>query len=439
MFKNWYRLGVSLTTLFVLAFGPAAPSAMADGGVVVLPNGGLYEVCYSAALDPLTGVIALTGFAGSNTLAASLLPSGELNAAFRGGIVLTDVSNVGLMSVSNACAVQPDGKVLSGGWFHYMAGGRAKYGFALVRYNTNGTLDKTFNKSGMVKTKLAETAWINAMVLQPDGKTVVTGRYGGKLITARYTTSGQLDSSFGSGGIVLAPSSVGSSSGSSIALQGDKIIVGATDFSGNNDTMKLIRYSTKGVLDVSFGVLGVASFAAGGSFYGSQLHGIVVDPLDDNSIVAAGKSGDGQRYHLTLARFTSGGILDPSFGNGQGTQGYITFQPEPNDFIAQSVALDGIGRIVTAGYYFEYGTGGSRDHILVARFLDNGTPDPGFNGGVNGGVGYAADFSGDAQSVLVQPDGSIVAAGLIHSDTLPSTSEIVVVRYVDNGTPDLGF
>ncbi len=432
MFKNWYRLGVSLTTLLALAFGPAAPSAMAAGGVVVLPNGGLWEVCQSAALDPLTGVIALTGSAGYNTLAASLLPSGDLNAAFRGGIVVTSVG--GGRSGSNACAVQTDGKVLSGGSFTYSG----RNGFALVRYNTNGTLDKTFNKTGMVQTKFTDNAFISAMVLQPDGKIVVTGTFATRVITARYTANGKLDSSFGSGGIVLAPAFPdSSSSGSSIALQGDKIIVGANAFHNPAHRMKLIRYFPNGALDVSFGDSGVASFFADG-FYGTFLGDIVVDPLD-GSIVATGWSNDNQLGQLTLARFNSDGGLDLSFGNGQGHQGFITFFPEVVDpsgpwwvsFRATSVALDDFGRIVIAGFREDL-VGRT---ILVARFFDDGTPDTG-DTGFNNRAGYAADVPGGATAVLVQPDGNIVAAGTITSG---STSSIVVVRYLPNGTPDPDF
>ena len=71
-----------------------------------------------------------------------------------------------------ACAVDANGKLLSAGFYTYSGG----EGFALVRSDTNGALDTTFNKTGIVTTKFSSNfAKINAIALQSNGDIVVAG------------------------------------------------------------------------------------------------------------------------------------------------------------------------------------------------------------------------------------------------------------------------
>ena len=306
-------LWLGLITLFVAAFGSATPPALAEGGIVTLPNGGAYQVALGAALDSTTGKIYVSGFSGSSTtLAGSVLSDGDLNTAFRGGVVLTPVaatvSGYSGRDASNACAVQSDGKLVSAGWYVEGKPGRLTYGFALVRYNTNGTLDKTFNKTGIVKTSFGtKIARINAMVLQSDGKILVTGRYENPsrcVVLARYAANGLLDSTFGSGGKVITTIS---GEGMGIAIHNGGIVVGANTADGG----AVIRFTQNGSLDTTFGTGGMAQFAIPDPdpVTYTDLHAIAVDP-SDNGIIAVGKFSDGMTYHLTLARFTADGMLD---------------------------------------------------------------------------------------------------------------------------------
>ncbi|MGA2259017.1 MAG: hypothetical protein ABSG53_30470 [Thermoguttaceae bacterium] len=449
MFNSSLRLGVILVTLFGFGLGLRCAlvqngnGTIANGnvtvanGMVIVSSGGIQERCSSAALDAVTGAIVVTGIASSvdssaNFLAASVLSNGALNTAFGGGIVVTNVSasKRTLANWSRACAVQPDGKVLSGGSCEYLASGIVTHGFALVRYNSNGALDKTFNQGGIVTTSFSSAAWLKAMVLQSDGEIVVTGSLLGdidKVITARYTASGQLDSTFGSGGTVITTIPNESANARVIALQSDgSIVVGANLVSSVN--MALIRYTANGNLDTSFGNGGTATFSVAG-VRGSTLRDIVVDPADD-SIIIAGNSSDGVSDDLTLVRFMAGGMLDTTFGDGDG---YIR-----EDFgstrrsSASSVALQNDGKIVVCG-------GAPNGNLLVARFDTHGALDragstsPGFG---RNGQGYAEDFpncTATGHSVLVQSDGKIVVAGLA------SSIGIGIVRYNPDGTPDTSF
>lgn len=449
MFSHSKSLWLGLVTLVVMALDPAAPSALAEDGEVTLPSVGGYGWDYAlgSALDTTNGRIYVSGWAYTSsvnfsTLAGSVLSNGDLNTSFGGGVVLTPVAAVIAgcrgRDGANACAVQPDGKLVSGGWYVEGKPFKQTYGIALVRYNQNGTLDTTFNPQydrkgrviggGIVKTSFgANEAQINAIALQADGKILVTGRYFG---LARYTADGRLDSTFGSGGLVSMPAGIGRS----IALHAGGIVVGTSI----GDYMAVIRFTQNGALDTSFGTDGVAQFAVPDpdpATY-TQLYAIAVDPAD-NGIIAAGKFSDGvpgdyhYRYFLTLARFTADGDLDVTFGDTG--FGYTTFGSGTGDYVAEAVALQADGKIVAAGYASETST-----NVLVARFNSDGTPDLTFNQAVT--PGFADDFVGVAHSVLIQSDGNIVAAGAItDGGSSPQTSTIVIVRYLPDGTPDLSF
>jgi uncharacterized delta-60 repeat protein len=460
MFKNWYPLIVIRMTLLVFGFGlrwelvqhdketaPNDNGPVANGngtivhvnrtvanGMVILSKGNVRASCSSAALDPVTGGIVVTGVAHtaearSNFLAASVLSTGALNTTFGGGIVATSLGGCksSLWDASRACAVQPDGRVLSAGWHEELADGASTHGFGLVRYNTNGTLDETFNEGGIVTTMFGSAAWLSAMALQSDGKIVLTGSSPGvdnEIITVRYTASGQLDTTFGSGGTVMTTVPNECVEAAAIVLQSSGRMVVAANLSSSAH-MALIRYTAKGDVDTAFGKGGVATFNATG-LQGSTMRDMVVDPADD-SIIAAGESLVGDSEDLTLVRFTAGGLLDTKFGGGKG---YIREDfGAPQNSSATSVALQVDGKIVICGD----APGGKS---LVARFLKDGELDraddksPGFG---PKGCGYADDFllvPASGHAVLIQGDGKIVVAGTT------AAKAIGIVRYNADGTPD---
>ncbi len=280
-------------------------------------------------------------------VASSVSYSGTLNKAFGGGFVATDVTGEGWQQWPNACAVDSDGKLLSGGQCIYETGKGKNLtigqGFALVRYDTNGALDTTFNKTGIVKTNFKFDAAIKAIVLQASGSNeniVVAGGYstnGSPIVLARYTSSGVLDSTFGSGGTLSTASPALNTDVQDVALQSDgSIVVGAEFFSSSElASLALIRYTANGKLDTTFGSNGIVTLAIGNQ--NTHLNGITID-ANDNIVVAGDCDGD-----MVLARFTADGDLDATFANGNG---YVT---ESFASTACAAAIDGAGNIVVSG------------------------------------------------------------------------------------------
>lgn len=126
---------------------------------------------------------------------------GTLDAGFgtNGEILVT----AGLGMTGNAMALQPDGKIIAGGTLDTEVG----VDFILARYTTTGTLDLSFGVGGTVSTDMgAGVNDLQALALQPDGKIVVTGLHltetESHMALARYNTDGSLDTSFDTDGLL---------------------------------------------------------------------------------------------------------------------------------------------------------------------------------------------------------------------------------------------
>jgi uncharacterized delta-60 repeat protein len=275
---------------------------------------------------------------------------------------------------------------------------------------------------------------------------------------------GELDASFGTGGLAIVDATLGQTSFEAVALRADGSILaaGAADFSG-----LIVRYDATGVPDPTFGtngaligmnnVVDLASYADGrfltlGSPYvtvGRRLSngdpdpsfgvgGVVQVPTidgkfstpvalalqSDGKIVVAGNLSGALSFPVTifLVRFDDHGVLDPTFGNGgivttslDGTQGA--------EALALSIAPD--GKILV---------GGAREtfQALVLRYLDGGSLDPSFGAG-----GVAATVGGRVYALASQPDGKILAAGAINGRSFRGGP--LVERLLDDGSLDPTF
>ena len=128
---------------------------------------------------------------------------------------------------------------------------------ALVRYNSNGSLDSSFSDNGIQNANLNWFGQINSLALQADGKIVAAGNVwngsNNDVAVARYNTNGSLDSTFSSNGIQQTDLGNSEDIGSSVAVQSDgKIVVAGSVYNYANTDFVIIRYNTDGSPDVSF-------------------------------------------------------------------------------------------------------------------------------------------------------------------------------------------
>ena len=179
-------------------------------------------------------------------------------------------------------------------------------------------------------------------------------------------TPGQLDSTFGAGGVAFVPFGAVSSGRQVVRIQNDGriIVAGTAEHAGRND-FALARYTPGGSLDTSFDGDGVVITPIG-------VESTVWDMTIDNSgkIVVSGSSSNGSRTDFTLARYNTDGSLDPSLdGDGILTTSFGTSST------ARAVAVQGNGKI------FAVGDAGA-DVIAAARYNDDGSIDTSFAGGL---------------------------------------------------------
>ena len=301
-----------------------------------------------------------------------------------------------------------------------------------------GVLDPSFGRGGKVITDLGGGSYVeeaSAVAIQADGKIVATGFSNARgsidFAVVRYTTRGRLDTSFGSGGRVLTDlGRRGDDFGHGVAIQADgKIVVaGYSDVAEKRD-FALVRYTAAGKLDATFGS-GGRVLTDLGAMSDDEAHAVVVQA--DGKIVVAGSSATKDRSDFALARYTPAGKLDAGFGRG----GVMT--ASSGAATAYAVALQGDGKIVAAG--------SDRGDFAVARYTTRGRRDAGF--GVGGVVltAFGAKTEAYAEGVAVQKDGTIVAAGVRHpvqgddgrNDT-PRGDDFLVVRYTPGGKTDTSF
>jgi uncharacterized delta-60 repeat protein len=130
--------------------------------------------------------------------------------------------------------------------------------FVVTHHSAEGRSDRDFGSRGGVTTDVGtlDVAWDAA--LQADGKIVVAGTAGGwpaedEFVVLRYLPDGQLDTSFGSGGLVVTDFG-GEAEAYAVAIQGDGKIVAAGEA---DESIALARYLDDGTLDGDFGTGGL--------------------------------------------------------------------------------------------------------------------------------------------------------------------------------------
>lgn len=340
----------------------------------------------------------------------------------------TTFGSIGLVTTSlrtedhaYGVAVQTDGKIVAAG---------QTYGFPntsgmIVRYNTDGTLDSTFDGDGIAT---LPSARLTDVVIQNDGKIVVVGwgasggAQEGNYMLARFTTSGALDTTFDTDGVVITDLG-GSDFASAIALASDGklVVAGLKDFS----VWAIVRYTTTGALDTTFDVDGIAITSSINAFQPPD-----VAVYTDGRVVVVGSPD--------VIRYQSNGAIDLTFGGGDGRV----------PVFGRAVAIEGGGKIVVGGGNNDPG---GRFDFAVTRLQIDGTLDTSFGTGgtVQTDFGYAPPVSPGNESyttdtlrdIVLQPNGKIVAVGNVASNQYSGSepTHTAVVRYTANGVLDTTF
>ncbi len=360
-------------------------TSFSGDGKLTTEFGSSYDRAYDMAIQADGKIIVVGGSIVSTSFDFALArynTDGSLDTSFSGDGKLTTA--IGSSDdEAFGVAIQPDGKIVVAGrsWVG------STYEAAVVRYNTNGSLDTSFSSDGKLTTAIGTSQDnIFDVAIQVDGKIIIAGytRFNptyADFALARYNTDGSLDTSFSGDGKLTTNIGSRDDLAFSVAVQSDgKIIVaGVSDNVVDND-FALVRYNTNGTLDTSFSGDGKLTTAIGAAHDNASAVAIQAD----GKIIVAGASTVGSNYEFALVRYNSNGSLDTSFsGDGKLTTPIGTAGANGN-----SVALQSDGKIVVAG-----GSGGNSVDFAVARYEGVSTP-PALPGDYNQDNAVdAADYS----------------------------------------------
>jgi len=283
-----------------------------------------------------------------------------------------------------------------------------------------GSLDPTFGTGGKALLDFGlASEQANALVVQPDGRTVVVGTDGnGDIAVARFRANGLPDFTFGGGDGKFTVGFGGTEVATSVAVQRDgKIVIGGfTDAqtAGNNDFLAMRVLADGSGLDPSFSKVGATTigYDIGGKFddaaYSVAIQG-------DGKIVLAGYDQFGATdYDFAVVRLMPDGSLDTSFGFLGGGDFYF-FDAGPGGLFedkSQTLQIQNNGQMILAGSAQISLTGTA---IAVVRINTDGTLDPAFGTGGQLLFGFspAGTDIARATSIAVQSDGDIVGVGFL--------------------------
>jgi uncharacterized delta-60 repeat protein len=336
-------------------------------------------------------LLALSTFFTPQTQAQTDCPLGQLDTSFYPG---TGANNNVWRTV-----IQPDGKIIIAGEFTSYDGTNRN---RIARLNSDGTLDASFDPG------TGFDNWINALVLQPDGKIICAGDFSTFNGTARprivrLNANGSFDNTFNPGtGFDYWVNG--------LVRQTDGKLIATGHFGAYNGVSRtrIVRINTNGSIDLTFD--------PGTGFDNYPEYNAVVLQTD-GKIIAGGNftSYDGNARNR-IVRINTNGSIDNSFNPGSGF-----------DNTVWAIGIKSNGKILVGGAFNQF-DGNIRDRI--AQLNTNGTLDNGFD--------PQSGFNSFVRSILIQSNNKAIVAGEFTAYYNGSQLNRVC-RINDDGSPDISL
>ena len=425
-----------LAFIFFCSFGSSAfaqagmlDNSFGNGGVVETTLGNYYDRIRSVALQS-DGKILVTGNhnngSSSNIALLRYNCNGSLDNTFgTGGVVYTDIAGY---DEGEVVCVQADNKIVVAGNTQ-----DANKDFLLARYQTNGDLDSSFGTAGKVITDLGSGYdVVRAMVVLPSGKILVGGDYASATnldcALVRYNTNGTLDNTFGNAGLVTTDISNANNTLKGLAVETNGNIVVAGECPGLNGLdFAVMMYNSNGTLEATFGTGGIVKTSL--SNKNDSPRAIALQA--DGKIVVAGEVTDAAfLQHIAAVRYNTDGSPDNTFGDG----GIVTDSITSYDDLVSSVAVQPDGKILISGTSYS----SNKRVFSLLRYETDGSADGSF-GTVGMVLSYIGAKNGYSNSMALQTDGKIILAGYADSTNTPShfalaryTSDITAIEKTED-------
>jgi uncharacterized delta-60 repeat protein len=317
-----------------------------------------------------------------------------------GGVAVTDLGGA---DAAYAAAVGPDGTIVSAGTSDARG---EKFNLVVARHDARGQLDATFGEGGVAFTDLGGTDVAYALAVQPDGRVVVAGVSdrgdARELVLLRYTNAGELDPDFGSNGVVRISIGLDYPVSLAVALAPDGSIFLAGHVPGEDGyRLQLMRFTAGGSRDTAFGDGGVVTLP----FAGAEGALALTIAVDGAPVIAGSSRGDGG-VALAIARFSLDGGLAPWPSDTAGVL-WVSL----GDHRATGLMFGGDGALAVSAYFVS----GGRHSLFLSQTNGDGAwdlvADTGGREDPAVGTTLAEPFA-----VALQPDGRALVAGAADGD-----------------------
>jgi uncharacterized delta-60 repeat protein len=358
------------------------------------------------------GKLVVAGYSGCdhfnvNFALARYNIDGSLDNSF--GTNGTVITSFGVISMVTSSARQVDGKIVAVG---NMGSGVSPDGnkFALSRYTTNGNLDSTFGTDGKITTAVRNIDDVaNSVGIQADGKIIAAGTsyhdtnfdIGPDIAIVRYNTNGSIDTTFGTKGKVITALNDDSFAVSINIQEDQKIVVSCSTYKGGIYNFVLVRYTTDGSLDKSFGINGIVTTTI--SSENDQARSSIIQ--SDNKIVVIGTSMNNSVHDFRIVRYNQDGSSDSTFG----TDGIVTTAIDSSNSYLCAVAIQHDGKILVGGEIYINDTIG---RLALARYIS----------GLNIG-----EIDNPNNSILIYPNPS-TGRLTVETSLTPANSQLTIMN-----------
>jgi uncharacterized delta-60 repeat protein len=290
-----------------------------------------------------------------------------------------------------------------------------------------GDLDRSFGGDGLVRTLVPPGhSFAYGLAIGNHGRIVVSGHNRSGFALARYKPDGRLDRSLSGNGKLSTGFGDIHAFARAVAIghRGSIVAAGETCPANGECRFAVAKYTSDGHLDPSFGDGGRMTLDFGD--VSAHVSSVALEPR--GRVLLAGDTCIGRNCDFALARLDSRGVLDRSFGN----DGRVVtlFTTKSDDYVsssATSMAVDAHGRIVVGGV-------GREGFAALARYQPNGDRDHTF--GHDGEVLKDLSRMGGIRALALDAKDKVVAVGFDKKDP---NGRWALARFGNGGGIDTSF
>jgi uncharacterized delta-60 repeat protein len=267
----------------------------------------------------------------------------------------------------------------------------------LLEFTSSGALNTSFGSGGVVKNDISGGAVGNSLLVLANGNILVAGYGSGDTLLVQYNSNGSMDDSFGSGGIVSVDCSGFDPFAMTVLPNGNFLLAGSANYLNNGGEVG--DFNPDGSLDTSFG--------SGGTVVNDDMYEWnTMTVLSDGTIIVAGNGPGDDGQDIAVEKYNADGSVDTSFGS----DGILMVEAGGNASANAIIALPD-GKIIVAGDGYDALVSGY--DVVLAEIDSNGELDDGLG---SGGVFETMIPYGDesvATAMTIAANGDLLVVGSI--------------------------